>query len=494
MYSIEDFKNKTWYHQRFDGCPLFLSIIGEAETMPDELRPAGTEAKHRICFYEEGKADWFLDCADIERGTKIILDLTKNNPHWSEEIIEKYKETENNFQDFLDNFSEHTLSEKTDVELLTIFENFHTISVGRFKSSPIIDHFALGSDTIISDQIRKEAGPFSSEGEFSNVFSVLTAPSNQSFINEAEISLLDVTEIAQINGLDNEKTIKALREHLKKFFWIKNNFINGEKATEMEFKNELGIVLHSNINVMDAKKKLTNTPQENKKLKQELLAKLNLSENLKKMLIVSENFTRWQDERKKACFLAAYLGTCLIKEMGRRKYVPANSLKYLIPSEIEDWFSTEKEILPSIEDRKKFCTVIHTADNYRVLVGDEAKELQNIVDPKDLSETPNDIRGLVANPGLVRGPARIILSATDINLVEPGDILVAVMTRPDYVPGMKKAAAVVTDEGGITSHAAIVSRELGVPCIIGTKIATRVFKNGDLLEVNANHGVVKKLS
>ena len=68
------------------------------------------------------------------------------------------------------------------------------------------------------------------------------------------------------------------------------------------------------------------------------------------------------------------------------------------------------------------------------------------------------------------------------------------MTRPDYIIGIKKAAAIVTNEGGITCHAAIVSRELGIPCIIGTKIATEVFKDGDLVEVNANHGVVKKIS
>lgn len=494
MHNLENFKNKTWYHQRFDGCPLFLSIIGEAETIPDQLRPTGTEAKHRICFYEDGKADWFLDCEDIERGTAVILDLIKNNSQWSEEIMENYQDAENNFQDFFDNFSEQSLLKMTDLELSNLFKKFHIFAIKRFNSSPIIDHFALGSDNLIADQIRTEAGPFSSEREFSKTFSILTAPVHQSFINEAEISFLNLTGIAQMNGLDNEKTIKALHEHLKNFFWIKNNFINGEKATEIEFKKELGLLLHSNINVIEAKKKLTNTPPENRKLKQELLTGLNLSENLKKLLVISENFTHWQDERKKACYWAVYLGTCLIKEMGRRKYVPANSLKYLTPPEIEEWFVTEKKILPSIEDRKKFCAVIHTAKNYQVLVGDEAKELQNIVDPKDLSETPSDIRGLVANPGLVRGPARIILSATDINLVQPGDILIAVMTRPDYVPGMKKAAAVVTDEGGITSHAAIVARELGIPCIIGTKIATRVFKDGDSIEVNANHGVVKKLS
>ncbi len=75
-----------------------------------------------------------------------------------------------------------------------------------------------------------------------------------------------------------------------------------------------------------------------------------------------------------------------------------------------------------------------------------------------------------------------------------GDILLSQATSPDLLPAMKKAAAIVTEQGGITSHAAIVSRELGIPCVIGTKIATKVLKDGDLVEVDANRGIVKKLT
>jgi len=77
--------------------------------------------------------------------------------------------------------------------------------------------------------------------------------------------------------------------------------------------------------------------------------------------------------------------------------------------------------------------------------------------------------------------------------IEIGDVLIAVMTRPDYLPAMQKAIAFVTDEGGITCHAAIVAREMKKPCVIGTKIATKTFKDGDMVEVDAEKGVVKIL-
>ena len=74
-----------------------------------------------------------------------------------------------------------------------------------------------------------------------------------------------------------------------------------------------------------------------------------------------------------------------------------------------------------------------------------------------------------------------------------GDVLVTGMTRPEFVPLMKKSSAIITNEGGITCHAAIISRELGKPCIIGTKIATKVLHDGDLVEVDADNGVVRIL-
>ena len=83
-----------------------------------------------------------------------------------------------------------------------------------------------------------------------------------------------------------------------------------------------------------------------------------------------------------------------------------------------------------------------------------------------------------------------IKDVTEIARIEAGDVLVTVMTNPDMVPAMRKASAVVTDEGGRTCHAAIVSRELGIPCIVGAKVATEVLAEGSKVTVDATCGVV----
>ena len=109
-------------------------------------------------------------------------------------------------------------------------------------------------------------------------------------------------------------------------------------------------------------------------------------------------------------------------------------------------------------------------------------------------ESNNDVKefkGFIASKGFVNGTAKVVLNREDFKKIKQGDILVASMTTPEMMPLMKKASGFITDEGGITCHAAIVSRELKKPCIIGTGIATSVLKDGDLIYLDANKGIVK---
>ncbi len=77
--------------------------------------------------------------------------------------------------------------------------------------------------------------------------------------------------------------------------------------------------------------------------------------------------------------------------------------------------------------------------------------------------------------------------------MKKGEVLVSIMTTPRLIAAARKAKAIVTDEGGITSHAAIVAREMKKPCVIGTRFATKIFKDGDMVEVDANNGIVRKI-
>ncbi|MDZ7586917.1 MAG: phosphoenolpyruvate synthase [Patescibacteria group bacterium] len=100
------------------------------------------------------------------------------------------------------------------------------------------------------------------------------------------------------------------------------------------------------------------------------------------------------------------------------------------------------------------------------------------------------LKGEPASPGIVTGYTKMLKSALEINQLSAGEILITEMTTPDFVPAMKKASAIVTDKGGQTSHAAIVSRELGIPCIVGTGNATKLLKTGTVITINGQTGEV----
>jgi len=136
-----------------------------------------------------------------------------------------------------------------------------------------------------------------------------------------------------------------------------------------------------------------------------------------------------------------------------------------------------------LKDRKFVSCVL---DNEKVYYLD----YNALEDSNQLNKNQKIIKGISASKGIVKGIAKLVLSNRDFKSFNQGEILVAEMTRPDFLPVMRKASAIITDEGGLTCHAAIVARELGIPCIIGTKIATRILKDNQEVEVDANKGIV----
>jgi pyruvate,water dikinase len=154
---------------------------------------------------------------------------------------------------------------------------------------------------------------------------------------------------------------------------------------------------------------------------------------------------------------------------------------YNFPQDIEYGF--EKGNLYIVQSRP-----ITTLDE-SAKPGGEKKE-EKSMEKKDVSEAKILVKGLGASPGVGMGPVKIIKSSKEIKDMTRGEILVTEMTTPDFVPAMKKAAAIVTNTGGMTSHAAIVSRELGVPCVVGTQNATTELKDGMEVSVDGSHGIV----
>ncbi|TSC78403.1 MAG: pyruvate, water dikinase [Parcubacteria group bacterium Gr01-1014_29] len=180
----------------------------------------------------------------------------------------------------------------------------------------------------------------------------------------------------------------------------------------------------------------------------------------------------------------------LLEQISDQTGIETELLKYATPQEVRDLKFDAEEL----KKRQKFY-VLALIDNETSFYAQDTAE-QKIAE-LGIQEEQTDVgkveqmSGTVAYKGFVSGKVAIVNDEQDLEKINEGDILVSIMTRTTLVSGMKKSAAIVTDEGGVTCHAAIIARELKKPCIIGTKIATLVLKDGDMVEVDANNGIVK---
>lgn len=507
---LKNLQQTSWYYQRFDGCPQFLGLGAFPHFFQEVRKPEGMEFTDLLVVYTEGTADWHINLKDIQRIAKIFIERSKKESRIGKKLIKQWRLDEKRFYQKCQAVDKIKLKELSNADLAKLYNDFVDTYWKWFSMTSIIDGFALGTDEFINknvDEFLKQKGIARGRGK---IFADLTAPIEISFTTEAEISLLRVA--IKMNGYpvlkraflteNPENILKkiehyplalvVLKKHQQNYFWLKNNYINQSVLTLEDFIIEIKKFYQAKINLNSRLKDALTHPRLNQKKKQSLIKNLNLSKVIKNLLEISEDFTIWQDERKKSTLFTTHFVSLMLREIAKRGKHSFDELRFFAPQEIaslllKDGFCPSRK---EIENRLDFTLFYYRGEGYDFYSGTAGKSLtQKILKGRGVDKV-NDFRGMTACPGIAKGKVRVVKSVQEIDKVQPGEILVAVMTRPDYVVGIKRAAAVVTDEGGVTCHAAIVSRELGIPCVIGTKIATKVLSDGDLVEVNANHAVV----
>lgn len=153
----------------------------------------------------------------------------------------------------------------------------------------------------------------------------------------------------------------------------------------------------------------------------------------------------------------------------------------------------KKNLIPrDLKARGKKFGIVYTNGSLSVILKEKLKQELEKHELK-IDQDIDKIIGTPASKGVAKGTAKILTEVEHVKKIKQGDILIAHETTPDYIIAMNKAVAFVTDIGGLTCHAAITAREMKKPCIIGTKNATKIIKDGDKVEVDANNGVVKIL-
>jgi len=277
--------------------------------------------------------------------------------------------------------------------------------------------------------------------------------------------------------LEHDST-HAARLH-QKWHWLPFDYYGAEEWDQTHFQQQLTQPNPGRLEL------LRNYPQRTQTQQEEILRQHNLTAEQQQLIKALQDLSQIQDERKRITTISyPFLQKKLINEVSRRTGIPNSQLWLMTPAEIAAALNGKKT---NLAHRQQACAIEihHGTFVIHEQIPDFLKSTQD--------KQQDTLTGIPASRGIVKGRVRICKTSQDIKNMQAGEILVAPATTPDYILGFKKASAIVTDEGGITSHAAVISREIGLPCIIGTRNASEILRDGDLIEVDANRGMIRKV-
>ena len=214
---------------------------------------------------------------------------------------------------------------------------------------------------------------------------------------------------------------------------------------------------------------------------------------MQKYFAIARKVSWLKPYRKELQIKSIYYFESWVREAARRTSIPLELFRFLTIEEMNDALQGKEFSMQLLQSRRQSSVCLIDKGKQFIYVGEEAEKIRSQIERLEIDMSISELHGTPAMTGKGRGRARVVNVAEDMAKMQQGDVLVSVATNPALLPAMKKASAIVTNMGGLTCHAAIVSRELGIPCVIGTKIATKWLKDGDEIEVDANTGVVRRL-
>jgi phosphoenolpyruvate synthase/pyruvate phosphate dikinase len=292
--------------------------------------------------------------------------------------------------------------------------------------------------------------------------------------------------------LERLEISSAFLRHVIRYNWISYNY--QEKHLEKDFfLNQAKQIFVSKKSVPEQLKLHKESYNKVANKQDEISSRLKFSEKEKYIFEVARTFVYLKGFRVESRYLVHYSIDLIFKEIARREGFALTMLRYCLRGEISKILKNQKVNQQKILARRRFVTDINVFGKSRLVTGEEARKLVKAIEINEDVGKVNEIGGQTAFAGKVTGRVKIVKTSMDNKKVKKGDILISPATNPDLLPAMVKASAFVTETGGVTSHAAIIAREMRKPCIIGTKIATKVFKDGDLVEVDADKGIVRRI-
>jgi len=513
--------------------PYFMQIplscyVNEFES------PSGRAYKKMLAVYDKYHLLFYYGDKDANEVGENIVNKFMSNPDFATETNKKIMEYSDILREFSESVPENNLNKLSNKQLWEIYEEQDKIHSEYYQWGWI----PVAADMFHSNLTNRLKEYFKSlnisDEKINEYFIVLTTPTKKSLVQIEREEFLQLAasikrdnyhkklfqelytgfreqEIAKFGYKTHSKEYEELLEqkvssliaHIKpeilkkinnyygKYFYV-NRMWTGKPHTIEYYLKELVKLIDARADpeaTLEAGEKEFKIGVEKRNV---LIKQLKIDKRWLTLFDAFGDFMVTKIYRRYSQIYAMYRMEFILNEIATRFNLTLMQTRFLLPDEMKrmliDSMVDKEELMKRIE----FCVYYAEKGKDVIYTDVRAQELAEKARKVDVSNV-EELKGQTGCLGKATGRVRIIVRHADMHKMHRGDILVSIATDPDIVPAMRKAAAIVTEQGGVTSHAAIVSRELGIPCVIGTKIATKVLKDGDLVEVNANHGVVKIL-
>lgn len=462
-----------------------------AEALNTGLKPFSIPVK-TIYLAKGERGEVYFQKEKCQEYAQKFIEKARQDPHFVSRFFSEHRQvalqTQQSFRRFVN------LKERTNSELSAMFRQHYQLMVKRSRYENSTELVTISAE----EELKKKLKEIGAEERFLD----LALTTKESYLREEEKELLLILQEIQNNPkLKNKfkenlnqfpEIEKRISQHQQKWFWIRNTWIEHSILKESFFIDELQKLLDDNVGAKEKLSEMREFLEQAKRDKEKTIRELKLDPETINLINLIDDYVHLQDYRKKIRMEEIHYYYSLLEDIGKRNGYSLPEMRFTTVEEAVNLFQekVDKEI---IKERQKFCVQVMVNHKLVLLTGKEAEEVMaEWLGGKEEVQNITEAKGMPAHPGKIKGRAKILLSPHESRKLNPGEILIAENTTPEFIVAMKKAGAIVTERGGVICHAAIVSRELGRPCIVGVNDVTRIFKDNDLVEVDAHKGIIKK--
>ncbi len=496
-----------WYDLYWFHSPYIYGFYTELK------KYTGYTCKNHVWEFKKGVQRYYISQAEWDKNSKKYFKDVLDNPLILEKVLKKILQGAKDFFKFNKKIIKINFSNCSWEKIIKTYEEFHKLHyylwcVGMAPNLLELNNTLLSSYLI--DIIYKSNNSFKINSQ--EIFKILTTPQQWSFAQKQEYDFLSLV-IKHYNNrnlknkLKSQKSIKKVKEILKRdfqtcwkdinkyyqsYYWIPYNWTG--PAWDIDYFVRL---FKKKIKESNLKKKIKEIKQCQLSLnlrKEKYSGLLKVSKYNRRLFRLMNDIIYCKIRRMDALYQSYCFMEPVLKRIAKEFNVSLEEVRIFYGDDMIRILKDKVFPIKKAKEMLKYSVYKSNKNGFTFYTGEQAKKImKSILSSIKNIKNKKDLSGKCGCPGRARGRVKIVTIVKELKKMKQGDVLVSQMTNPSLVPAMKKASAIVCDMGGLTCHAAIISRELDIPCVIGTKIATRVLKDGDLVEVDATKGVVKKI-